>query len=83
MRVVYRPSNTDMYMFNDQLSNILTQINTEKKTCFCVGDYNIDLLNCSLHPPSQSFIDNMFTNSFIPLINKPTRVTNQTGYINL
>ena len=79
MGVVYRPPITDIDMFNDQLSDILTQINTEKKTCFCVGDYNIDLLNCSLHSPSQSFIDNMFTNYFIPLINKITRVTNRSA----
>ena len=77
--VVYRPPNTDIDMFNDQLSDNLTQINKQNKTCFCFGEYNIDLLNCSLHPPSQSFIDNMFTNYFIPLINKPIRVTNRSA----
>ena len=44
-----------------------------------MGDFNIDLLHCSSHTPSQDFIDTMFSHSFAPLINKPTRVSNHSA----
>ena len=44
-----------------------------------MGDYNIDLLKHSTHNPTSEFLDLMFSNSFIPLINKPTRVTHKTA----
>ena len=44
-----------------------------------MGDYNIDILKPSTHNPTSEFIDLMFSNSFIPLINKPTRVTHKTA----
>ena len=44
-----------------------------------MGDYNIDLMKHTSHNPTSEFIDLMFSNSFIPLINKPTRVTSKTA----
>ena len=46
-----------------------------------MGDYNIDLLKHSAHNPTSEFLDLMFSNSFIPLIYKPTRVTLKTATI--
>ena len=46
-----------------------------------MGDYNIDLLKHCTHNPTSEFLDLMFSNSFIPLINKPTRVTPKTATI--
>ena len=40
-----------------------------------MGVYNIDLLKHSTLNPTSEFLDPMFSNSFIPLINKPTRIT--------
>ena len=44
-----------------------------------MGDYNIDLLKHSTHNPTSEFLDLMFSNSFIPLMNKPTLVTHKTA----
>ena len=39
------------------------------------GDYNIDLLKSESCDFSNRFIEQLFTSSFFPLINKPTRIT--------
>ena len=44
-----------------------------------MGDYNLDLLKNETHLPTSKFLDLMYSCSFLPLIHKPTRVTNQTA----
>ena len=39
-----------------------------------MGDFNINLLNVDDHLPSAGFLEMMYSYSFLPLINKPTRV---------
>ena len=73
--IVYRPPNTNINMFNDTFSHILSTIKCENKKCYIMGDYNINLLNCDKHSPTEDFINTMFLHSFFPTINKPTRVT--------
>lgn len=74
--VIYRPPNTSIHQFSDHISEILSKIKHENKIVYLSGDYNIDLLNVDNHLPSSEFIENMYSHSFIPLINKPTRVSN-------
>ena len=44
-----------------------------------MGDFNIDLLKHKIHNPTSSFIDCLFSNYFLPLIHKPTRITETTA----
>ena len=44
-----------------------------------MGDYNINLLNYENHQHTSDFIDQLHSNSFISLINKPTRVKTQSA----
>ena len=74
--VIYRPPNTDIKEFSDNIGELLSKIKHENKTVYLSGDYNIDLLNVDKHIPSSEFIENMYSHSFMPLINKPTRVSN-------
>ena len=76
--VVYRPPNTDLQNFIDIISNWTSPINSSKTLNFYLGDYNLNLLSYSLHNPTASFIDLIYSNSYMPLINKPTRITNQS-----
>jgi hypothetical protein len=39
---------------------------------------NPPLLNSNSHSQTQDFVDNCFTNGCIPMINKPTRITQNT-----
>ena len=43
-----------------------------------MGDYNLDLLKHDKHPLTENFLDVMYAHSFIPVINRPTRVTMNT-----
>ena len=40
-----------------------------------MGDYNIDLVNIEAHSPTSDYNDIMYSNGFIPLITRPSRVT--------
>ena len=40
-----------------------------------MGDYNINILNYDVHAPTGEFVDTMSSYAFVPLINRPTRVT--------
>ena len=44
-----------------------------------MGDFNIDLLQYNSHPMTSEFIDVMFSTYYIPLINRPTRVTDNSA----
>ena len=43
-----------------------------------MGDFNLDLLKHDKHPPTEFVFDIMYANSFIPMINRPTKVTKDT-----
>ena len=77
--MIYRPPDTDIREFNDNILQCLDQIKAEKKAAYLLGDYNINLLNVDTHTASQDFVDIMFSHSFFPAITKPTRVTEKSA----
>ena len=58
--------------FLDILNNTLKHI--KKRDCFLLGDFNYNILDCE-KPQILDFVDQMFDNGFAPLINKPTRIS--------
>ena len=77
--VIYRPPGTDIRDFNDSLTEVLDIIKRERKICYIMGDFNIDLLKSNQHIPSSEFCELLFSHSFFPLISKPTRATFETA----
>ena len=77
--VVYRPPNTSSTDFLEVLADTMHKLKRENKLCYLMGDYNLDLLKNETHLPTSKFLDLMYSCSFLPLIHKPTRVTNQTA----
>ena len=77
--VVYRPPGTDIKLFNNCIETLLVNIKSENKLVYAMGDWNINLLNIENHEPSQEFFDIMMSNSLIPTITKPTRVTHRSA----
>ena len=73
---IYRHPNGNVAHYNESINAYLNSIKTPD-TCIIGGDINIDLLrtNCKL---SQSYLDVMTTNNFIPTITTPTRITDST-----
>jgi hypothetical protein len=79
--VIYRRPGSDPQAFIEKLNSTLDIINRENKFCIHTGDYNLNLLNSSTHPPTNDFIDINFAHALFPIINKPTRISSTTATI--
>ena len=77
--VIYRSPNTDAELFNDRMLHLLHTIHQERKLCYLMGDYNLNLLNVGLHEPTNDFLNQMYSFSLIPVITKPTRITESSA----
>ena len=51
----------------------------EQKSIFLLGDFNVNLSNYSEHNPTNEFFDSLASNSSIPLILQPTRITSHSN----
>src|SRR6218665_2943567 len=47
--------------------------------CYLLGDFNINLLKVANHRGSEEFLNLLYSHSFYPLIDKPTRITSETA----
>lgn len=75
---IYRPPGSNLNSFHEHFETIMDKISSENKTCRLTGDFNLDILKADIHPPTQRYIDNTFSHSFLPIINKPTRSAETT-----
>jgi len=75
---IYRPPNTNLSAFNSSLNDSLHTIEREKKPCYLAGDFNVDLLKAETHVPSSNILELLYSHSYLPLINKPTRPTSSS-----
>ena len=73
--VIYRPPNSDLEAFLETLTQLFQIIKTEKKCCYIMGDFNLDISNQTHNTNAQEFLDLMHTNSFVQHIHQPTRIT--------
>lgn len=75
---VYRHPRANIAQFTQQLEEIIKKLAQSKYQVFILGDINIDFLKYNTHTPTEEYLDMLFSNSYIPLITKPTRLTNHT-----
>jgi len=76
---VYRPPDTDIKDFTSHLALTLDTISKEGKTCFLLGDFNIDLLKNERHTLTTDFLNMLFSCCMYPTITKPTRITDKSA----
>ena len=76
--VVYRPPGRSIDCFNEQLKSVFDKLNVSFP-CYLMGDVNINLINHASHKHSGDYLDLIYSNGFIPLINRPTRVTEKSA----
>ena len=70
----------DLTDFNcNYLNKLLENISNKQKTIFLLGDFNVNLLNYNEHNQTNEFLDSVASNSFIPLILQPTRITSHSN----
>ena len=79
--VIYRIPDTDIKEFNVQLSNILDKMCAQTKLVYLMGDYKINLMNSSTHEHTGEFVDILYSNEFLPLISRPTRITSNSAIL--
>ena len=72
--VIYRPPDTSTDSFLDKFLSILQSL-PSGRPCYIMGDFNINLLHYGTANHVNKFLDLMYSNSFFPLNDKPTRVT--------
>ena len=72
--VIYRPPNDKLELFKNSLSELLQKIDSQKKKCFLVGDFNIDLLKIEENQHTNDILNHMFSSSLFPLFSRPTRI---------
>ena len=77
--VIYRPPDRPIKEFIEQLTPILNKINKEGKFCYLLGDFNVNLFNINTHEGTSTFSEFLFSFSYIPIINRPTRVTTNSA----
>ena len=76
---IYRhPHYQNLDKFMEYMNNTLNKLNKEYKEIYICGDFNIDLLKCENHILYQEFYNLMTSNSFMPQITLPTRITDST-----
>ena len=72
---IYRPPNQNVEAFLDKFSSIMSIISKDNKHCYLMGDFNLNLFQYENHIPTQEFMNTLFSHLFLPLINRPTRLT--------
>lgn len=75
---VYRPNTppkADIDIFNHSLYELQNHINIDNKQSIIMGDMNLDLLKFADHNKTNDYLEQNFSQGFIPMITKPTRIT--------
>ena len=63
---------------SNYLNKLLENISKEQKSIFLLGDFNVNLLNYNEHNQTNKFLDSLASNSFVPLILQPTRISSHS-----
>ena len=78
--LIYRPPSTLVSKFNTVLSSMINDIQKENKYVFFMGDFNTNVSKQVKGSKDMEKFTNLFSsNSFLPLIDKPTRITRQSA----
>ena len=76
---IYKHPSMDLDDFNKNVLNkLLDKVSKEQKSVYLLGDFNVNLLNYNDHPPTNEFLDSLASNSVIPYILQPTRITDHS-----
>ena len=79
---IYRPPNDlqqSYRQFIDEFAILLSTFDKVNSEIVITGDLNINLLKINTRPIFSDFYDTLITNSFIPKITLPTRLTDTSA----
>ena len=74
---LYHPPNTSSKPLADHISRVMKTVQSELSTKEVIlgMDHNNDLLKCHIHPPTHEFLNRILNNDLMPMITRPTRIT--------
>ena len=77
---IYRPPNANAILFIDKLYELMSLIsrNGYDEVILC-GDFNPDILNYDNNDNTLNLLNSLTSQSLIPIITKPSRITDQTA----
>lgn len=75
---IYRRPGSLMETFIEKMDELLSKVN-ENKTFLVCGDFNVDLLKVTKQKSSADFLELMYGRGLYPLIDKPSRITEQSA----
>ena len=80
MITIYKPPKGNIKLFTESVSQLISSIRIGRsEEVFVCGDFNIDLLEHINNADTQHFLAILQSLSLLPVISKPTRITNTTA----
>ena len=77
---MYRPPNTDVRKFIDEYGKLLTEMKKIPNCDLVIGlDHNMDFVKSNTHRPTSEFINLNLDMLMMPVITRPTRITNSSA----
>ena len=78
---MYRHPNSGIEEFTTYISKCLTKITKEKKECYLLGDFNVDLLKYESNSKNRDFLNALTSYGFLPHILQPTRISDHSSTV--
>ena len=79
MGAVYcHPDQTKIIEFIEEFSNSLLDLSHKKKVYYILGDFNINLHRDNRMNSANLYVNSILSHGAIPLITKPTRISNNS-----
>ena len=79
LSTIYRPPDGDFKAFNTFLKDVYSISLKSNKLFYAAGDFNLNVLDYNKNEKVTKFLNLTFEYGFVPVINKPTRVTKNTA----
>ena len=76
---MHRPPAGKIKAFKVYLKDLFVKTQKSSKPIYLRRDFNLNVLEYDTSTNVKHFLNLLFQNSFIPVINKPTRVTRNTA----
>lgn len=76
---IYRHPGANLTQFTEQLDQLIKSLNQNHSEIYIVGDMNINFLKYGSHAQTEEYLDMLYSNNFLPIITKPTRITDHTA----
>ena len=76
---IYKHPTCNLEQFRNQLNDIIKRINSNRHEIYIFEDMNINFLKFSEHTQTEEFLDMLYANNILPIITKPTRLTDHTA----